>query len=171
MRAWLVLLAACQGATPDKQVTTLSPEEMMSLCAQQESRHRTFTREEQDKIYCSQRAYAAVTDQQPVDQQRGICERAYAACVANPPPEVQSAGQFKCRNLDWVKKMFTCGQATVGQTERCWEEQDLHARRVVIVDPCSELKADGKDAAYQRYLARYEGPRCAELDAACGNPK
>lgn len=169
VRAVLLFLVACQsGAASDRKVSTLSPQEMMTLCDQQEERHAAYTRDERDKIYCSQRAYAAVTGNETVDQMRGICERAFNACVKSPPPEVANAGKFKCRDLAWVKNMFTCGAATVEETELCWQEQDLHARRIVPLDPCNEFHADGKDAAYARYLARYEGARCAALDKICG---
>ena len=171
MRAWLVCLVACQSGASvsgDKKVTNLSPDEMVALCHAQEARHReTFTREEQNKIYCAEHAYAEVTDAVSVDQQRGVCDRAYRACLSHPPPEVANAGTFKCNDFEWVKKLFTCGNATVDETEDCWREQDLRARRVVVVDPCGELQLDGKTRGYARFVARFEGPRCAALDAAC----
>lgn len=168
-RVLLLCLVACQsGGDPDRKVSTLSPQEMMALCDAQQQRHDTYSRDERNKIFCSQRAYEAVTEADSVDKQRGICERAFNACVKNPPAEVANAGKLKCRDVDWVKGMFTCGSATVEQTELCWQEQDLHARRIVVLDPCNEFRTDGKAAAYARYLARYEGPRCAALDAVCG---
>lgn len=164
-RCAVVLAALCtcdggpidSGLPEDQRVDTLTPDEAQQLCDAARGYYERVVADAELVAYiCTSRALAESGGEIEV------CEEEAAACVADPPPEVEAiAADVRAEGICEPLVLASC-EATVAEVEACLAEFAVYIDGLYAAHGCAML-ADPPEPMGEVVV----GPACEAIAGEC----
>ncbi len=166
--------AASAAGVGSKKLSALSADEAKALCTRV-SAYRKETAELPGfaKVRCSAAALgaAAAPEYTTPAAMRAACMRELEGCLSQPlqVPDVDCDSPVGSAQVPgFMDELARCPDITVDQLFACTEEMRTLMIRIATDDACA-VPFDPKNplASTNAYVAKMQGPRCAEVERSC----